>query len=91
MTPEEIQAAVDTAWQEGFDRGASPSVQVLLADMQLTEGGEPGSYAQGVQDGMTRAVRTLIRADVANYHDAWRAGFKAGQRSVIQPPGPRDV
>jgi hypothetical protein len=88
MTPEEIAQAVDTARREGFERGASPSVQVLLAEVSKTEGGREGmpDYAQGVQDGLVHAVQTLIRADAARYEEAWKAGWKAGRESVVVPP-----
>lgn len=87
MSPEEVQAAVDTARREGFERGASPSVGALLAEIQMAEGGEEGTYLQGYQDGLTKAVRTLILADVANYQDAWKAGWRAGMRAAGKEPG----
>ena len=70
-----VRAAVDTARRQGFERGASPSVQVLLAEIQKIEGGDGAAdYAQGVLDGMVHAVQILTAGDVARYHSAFLAG-----------------
>lgn len=67
-----IAKAVSTIRREAFERGSSPAVGVLLAEIQDSG---PGNYRLGLE----RAVTLLTEAHVAKHHDAYKRGYRAGQ------------
>jgi hypothetical protein len=78
-----LLSAVDTLLAEGFRRGASPAVGVLLAELG---GVVPATgYLSGYQDGLARAVEILMTRDAEQRRDAYELGFRAGRRSLALP------
>lgn len=76
-----LLTAVDTLTGEGFVKGASPGIQVLLAEMQQTVAGQPTDYGTGFQDGLGRAIEVLAQAEADKAAEAYRRGFRDGQHA----------
>ena len=70
-------AAVDTLVGEGFERGASPSVGVLLSEIGKVV--PSTAFGSGFQEGLARAIQVLSSEDAAKQQDAYRRGFTDGR------------
>jgi len=69
-----IAKAVSTIRREAFERGASPAVGVLLAEIQ--DYGEKTQYRQGLE----RAVELLIESWADSFKAAFDHGVKEGRK-----------
>jgi len=79
LVSEPFRQAVDTIFREGLERGASPALQIILAEVQMRPAGTPKSYETGFQDGLMRAVELIAEETAANANDAFEAGRRLGR------------
>lgn len=69
--------AVSTIRREAFERGSSPAVGVLLAEIQ------DHNRASAYRKGLERAVTLLTEAHAAQFHAAYKLGLKDGRAQVV--------
>lgn len=74
-----LAVAVDRVRREAFESGGSPSIGVLLSELQEAE---PGEY----QAGLARAVQLMSQEMAMHYGSIFEAGLRIGREQ--QKAGP---